>query len=70
MKPLGARLAGRREQLLPGLGRKPFRHLHRPAECRELVLGPKRFTDLRASLPKLSPNVLVQRLRELEEAAW
>lgn len=35
---------------------------------RELVLGPKRFTDLRSSLPKLSPNVLVQRLRELEES--
>jgi DNA-binding HxlR family transcriptional regulator/putative sterol carrier protein len=33
---------------------------------RELLLGPKRFTDLRASLPNLSPNVLVQRLRDLE----
>jgi DNA-binding HxlR family transcriptional regulator/putative sterol carrier protein len=35
---------------------------------RELVLGPKRFTDLRAGLPKASPNVLSQRLRELERA--
>ena len=33
---------------------------------RELVLGPKRFTDLRAGLPGVSPNVLAQRLRELE----
>jgi DNA-binding HxlR family transcriptional regulator len=33
---------------------------------RELVLGPKRFTDLRAGLPNASPNVLAQRLRELE----
>ncbi len=33
---------------------------------RELVLGPKRFTDLRAGLPTASPNVLSQRLRELE----
>lgn len=33
---------------------------------RELLLGPKRFTDLRAGLPKLSPDVLAQRLRELE----
>lgn len=33
---------------------------------RELVLGPKRFTDLRAGLPSASPNVLSQRLRELE----
>jgi DNA-binding HxlR family transcriptional regulator len=33
---------------------------------RELVLGPKRFTDLRAGLSGASPNVLSQRLRELE----
>jgi DNA-binding HxlR family transcriptional regulator len=35
---------------------------------RELLLGPKRFTDLRAGLPHLSPDVLSQRLRELEQA--
>ncbi|GGT03829.1 winged helix-turn-helix transcriptional regulator [Nonomuraea spiralis] len=35
---------------------------------RELLLGPKRFTDLRAGLPSASPNVLSQRLRELEES--
>jgi len=35
---------------------------------RELLLGPLRFTDLRAGLPTASPNVLSQRLRELEEA--
>jgi DNA-binding HxlR family transcriptional regulator len=35
---------------------------------RELLLGPKRFTDLRAGLPKVSPDVLAQRLRELEAA--
>jgi DNA-binding HxlR family transcriptional regulator len=35
---------------------------------RELLLGPKRFTDLRTGLPHLSPNVLAQRLRELEES--
>jgi DNA-binding HxlR family transcriptional regulator len=34
---------------------------------RELVLGPKRFTDLRASLPGVSPDVLAQRLRELDD---
>ena len=33
---------------------------------RELLLGPKRFTDLRAGLPDISPNVLSQRLRELQ----
>ena len=36
---------------------------------RELVLGPKRFTDLRSGLPGISPNVLTQRLGELEAAA-
>ena len=35
---------------------------------RELLLGPKRFTDLRAALPRVSPDVLAQRLRELEQA--
>jgi DNA-binding HxlR family transcriptional regulator len=35
---------------------------------RELLLGPKRFTDLRAGLPHLSPDVLAQRLRDLEAA--
>jgi DNA-binding HxlR family transcriptional regulator len=33
---------------------------------RELLLGPKRFTDLRAGIPHVSPNVLSERLRELE----
>jgi DNA-binding HxlR family transcriptional regulator/putative sterol carrier protein len=36
---------------------------------RELVLGPKRFTDLRAGLPGISPNVLTQRLEELERTS-
>src|SRR2546430_13547182 len=35
---------------------------------RELLLGPKRFTDLSRGLPGMSQNVLSQRLRELEEA--
>lgn len=34
---------------------------------RELMLGPKRFTDLRSDLPQISPNVLSQRLKELDE---
>lgn len=33
---------------------------------RELLLGPKRFTDLRAGLPGISANVLSQRLGQLE----
>jgi DNA-binding HxlR family transcriptional regulator len=34
---------------------------------RELLLGPKRFTDLRVGLPHVSADVLSQRLRELEQ---
>ena len=33
---------------------------------RELLLGPKRYRDLQRGLPRASPNVLSQRLRELE----
>lgn len=36
---------------------------------RELLLGPKRFTDLRAGLPHASTNILSDRLRELEHSA-
>lgn len=35
---------------------------------RELMLGPKRFSDLRLSLPGISANVLTQRLEGLEGA--
>jgi DNA-binding HxlR family transcriptional regulator len=36
---------------------------------RELLLGPKRFTDLRAGLPHASSNILAERLRQLESSA-
>src|ERR687890_332816 len=35
---------------------------------RELMMGPKRFSDLRESLPGISANVLTQRLDGLEAA--
>src|SRR5919112_6018772 len=35
---------------------------------RELMLGPKRFSDLRADLPGINANVLTQRLEGLETA--
>jgi DNA-binding HxlR family transcriptional regulator len=35
---------------------------------RELLLGSRRFSELRRGLPLISPTVLSQRLRELEEA--
>jgi len=34
---------------------------------RELIFGPKRFTDLRRDLPAASPNALTDRLQELTE---
>ena len=36
---------------------------------RELVLGPKRFSDLQRGLPTVGPDMLAQRLRDLEAAA-
>ena len=37
--------------------------------ARELLLGPRRFSDLRQTLRGISPNVLTQRLADLEAAA-
>ena len=34
---------------------------------RELIFGPKRFSQLRDGLHEVSPNVLSQRLRDLED---
>lgn len=35
---------------------------------RELSFGPQRFTDLRDTLPGIAPNLLTERLRDLEHA--
>jgi DNA-binding HxlR family transcriptional regulator len=35
---------------------------------RDLVLGPKRFTELRRGLPRIPTNILSARLKELEDA--
>src|SRR5258708_27570367 len=34
---------------------------------RDLLVGPRRFTDLRQGLPRIPTNVLSDRLKELEE---
>lgn len=34
---------------------------------RELLYGPRRFSDLKDTLPTISPNVLSQRLKDLED---
>lgn len=36
--------------------------------ARELMFGPKRFTDLQHGLPGIGPNLLAERLRSLQEA--
>lgn len=35
---------------------------------RDLILGPKRYTDLRRGLPRIPTNILSTRLKELEQA--
>lgn len=35
---------------------------------RDLLVGPKRFTDLRRGLPRIPTNILTARLKELEQA--
>src|SRR5262249_22119370 len=37
---------------------------------RDLMLGPKRYTDLRAGLPGVPTDILTARLRALEEAGF
>jgi DNA-binding HxlR family transcriptional regulator/putative sterol carrier protein len=37
--------------------------------ARELMFGPRRFTDLQQGLPGIGPNVLAERLRSLQDAA-
>ena len=34
---------------------------------RELTIGERRFTDLRTALPGIAPNLLADRLRDLQE---
>src|SRR5437879_13347570 len=35
---------------------------------RDLLVGPRRFTDLRQGLPRIPTNVLSDRLKELEQS--
>lgn len=35
---------------------------------RDLLVGPRRFTDLRQGLPRIPTNILTDRLKEMEEA--
>src|SRR4030095_5650115 len=37
---------------------------------RDLMMGPKRYTDLRAGLPGIATDILTARLRTLEQAGF
>src|SRR6266536_4496383 len=37
---------------------------------RDLLMGPKRYTDLRVGLPGIATDILTARLRTLEEAGF
>src|SRR6266498_5348038 len=37
---------------------------------RDLLMGPKRYTDLRAGLPGIATDILTARLRRLEDAGF
>src|SRR6266496_2935182 len=37
---------------------------------RDLLMGPKRYTDLRAGLPGIATDILTARLRALEESGF
>jgi hypothetical protein len=47
---------------------RPFLSHAELGRIRSVLLGPKRFIDRRAGLTRMSPNMLRQRLKELEEA--
>jgi DNA-binding HxlR family transcriptional regulator len=63
---------------MPNAGYKQFCPLSMAAEIlctrwtmvllRELIAGSTRFNDLRRGVPKMSPTLLSQRLKELEAA--
>ena len=50
------------------LGAELFAERWTPLILRELLLGSRRFSELRNGLPRMSRNLLVRRLAELEQA--
>lgn len=50
------------------LGAELFAERWTPLILRELLLGSRRFSELRNGLPRMSRNLLVRRLAQLEEA--
>jgi DNA-binding HxlR family transcriptional regulator len=68
----GTRQAGRMQgyrQFCPvALGAEVFAERWTPLILRELLLGSQRFSELRRGLPRISRNLLTQRLASLERA--
>jgi DNA-binding HxlR family transcriptional regulator len=50
------------------LGAEVFAERWTPLILRELLLGSQRFSELRRGLPRISRNLLTQRLASLERA--
>ncbi|HSV45970.1 MAG TPA: helix-turn-helix domain-containing protein [Ramlibacter sp.] len=48
-------------------GAEVFGEVWTPLVVRELLCGSRRFNDIRRGVPRMSPTLLVQRLRKLEE---
>lgn len=48
-------------------GAEVFGELWTPLVVRELLCGSRRFNDIRRGVPRMSPTLLAQRLRKLEE---
>lgn len=48
-------------------GAEIFGELWTPLVVRELLCGSRRFNDIRRGVPRMSPTLLAQRLRKLEE---
>lgn len=48
-------------------GAEIFGELWTPLVIRELLCGSRRFNDIRRGVPRMSPTLLVKRLRKLEE---
>src|SRR6266511_6351133 len=61
-------LEGYRQFCPVALGAEVFAERWTPLILRELLLGSHRFRQLRRGLPRISRNLLTQRLASLEEA--
>jgi DNA-binding HxlR family transcriptional regulator len=67
-KRQAARMQGYGQFCPVALGAEVFAERWTPLILRELLLGSRRFSELRRGLPRISRNLLTQRLASLEQA--